>query len=231
MENLSKVIQALGDLEQSSNYALKYGPYFFAVALLTVAPFVARAMLGGWLTNIDDPKLRNKIYEDFRYYFRKVITAGIACVAVGVMFWVFMSYRDDRHTANTVADLQSQLEKLAAIMKTMNYTAFGVIGPGVKAQDVFYETHLTDQLSIVFAKLPSPLPQSEASWLFVVLSNNELPQPLNFSIAWSQVGPNNEAPTALTLMPVRLTAAKEYTVYKFSLEGDFATIRPVNSTN
>jgi hypothetical protein len=194
-----------------------------------VAPFVARAALGGWLTKSGDAQVRARAYEDFRYYFRAAVKAGMACVAVSVAWWMFSTYREDERTAQTVVDLQSQLEKLQKTMKTMNFTAFGVIGPGVKAQDVFHQTNFTDHLSIAFAKLPYPLPQSEASWLFVVLSENELPSPLNFSIGWSQVSANNEAPTALTLMPIHLTAAsKRFGIYKFSLEGDSASIIPAN---
>lgn len=231
MDEIGKLIQALNNLEQSSSFAQKYGPYFFAVALLTVTPFVARAVLGRSMAKRSDPKTRNQAYEDFRFYFRSTVVVGIACVVVGVAWWVYSSYREDARTVHTVAELKSQLEKLEATMKAMNFTAFGVIGPGVKAHDVFYQTQFSDQLSIVFAKLPSPLSQSEASWLFVVLSDKELPPTLNFSIGWSQVGANGEVPTAPTLMPVRLIAAKRYSVYNFSLEGDRASIRPVAPTD
>lgn len=227
-DELSAIIKALNNLEQSASFAQKYGPYFFAVALLIITPFVARAVFNKSIQGADED-LKEKAYADFRFYFRSTLMVGILCVFAGVGWWLYDSYREGARTLATVTELKDELQKFQGTMKEMNFATYGVIGPGLKAHDVFYQTQFNDELSIVFAKLPSPLPQSEASWLFVVLSNKELTSPLNFSVGWSPSVATGDTPGALTLMPIHLTVAKRYDVYKFSIGSDGASIQPVSA--
>ena len=77
MSELTALMKALEQLNDSASFAAKYGPFFFAVALLIVTPFVALALfkkyIGGGAQN-------RKAYEDFRFYFRGTVMAGLACV-------------------------------------------------------------------------------------------------------------------------------------------------------
>ena len=232
-DELGGLLKALNDLEQSASFAQKYGPYFFAVALLVVTPFIAQAVFNRSIQNASDPKLKAKAYDDFRFYFRSTLTVGIFCVIAGVGWWLYDSYREGARTLTAVTDLQEKLKKFQVTMKNMNFTAYGIIGPGLKAHDVFFQTQFNNDLSIVFAKLPSPLPNSEASWLFVVLSAKELASPLNFSVGWSPSSGTADAPAAITLMPISLMVARDSNVYKFSLagQGDRAVIQPVAGPN
>jgi hypothetical protein len=223
-------VKTLNDIGQSASFAQKYGPFFFAVALLVITPFIARAVFEKSIQRTDK-RLRLKAYEDFRFYFRATVTVGIFCVFAGVGWWFYDSYREGARTLAAVAELQEKLNKNQGTIKNMNFTSYGIIGPGLKAHDVFIQTQFTEELSIVFAKLPTPLPNSEASWLFVVLSAKELASPLNFSVGWvpSTVGADADLASQAMMMPVSLMTGKKSSVYKFSLEGhgDRALIQPV----
>jgi hypothetical protein len=223
-------MKALNDIGQSAGFAQKFGPFYFAVALLVITPFIARAVFTKSIQRADK-NLREKAYDDFRFYFRSTVMVGIFCVFAGVGWWLYDSYREGARTLAAVADLQGKLNKFQGTMKNMNFTAYGIIGPGLKAHDVIFQTQFSDELSIVFAKLPSPLPKSEASWLFVVLSEKELASPLNFSVGWSPSSGTADSPAAMTLMPISLMVAKNSNVYKFSLDGqgDRALIQPVGA--
>lgn len=224
---LGAIVKALNNLEQSYSFAQKYGPYFFAVGLLIITPFVARLVFAKTIQGRGTEKLKEKAYADFRFYFRSTLSVGILCILIGVAWWLYDSYRLDNHTLATVTELKSQLQKYQDTMKDMNFAVSGVIGPGLEAQDVFYQTQFNDELSIVFAKLPSPLPQSKASWVFVVLSNKALASPLKFSVGWLP----GAVPGAQPLMlPIRLTMAKHFDVYKFIIGNDGASIQPVSTT-
>jgi hypothetical protein len=232
-DEISAFVKALNDIGQSAGFAQKYGPFFFAVALLVITPFVARAVLEKSIQRTDKA-MRQKAYEDFRFYFRATVMVGIFCVFAGVGWWLYDSYREGARTLAAVEELKERLSKNQGTIKNMNFTHYGIIGPGLKAHDVFFQTQFTEELSIVFAKLPSPLPNSEASWLFVVLSAKELASPLNFSVGWApSTGADPDPSPQVTLMPVSLMAAKKSNVYKFSLDGhgDRALIQPVGDPN
>jgi hypothetical protein len=234
-DDVGVFIKALNDIGQSAGFAQKYGPFFFAVALLVVTPFVARAVFQKSIQRADK-NMRQRAYEDFRFYFRATVAVGIICVFAGVGWWLYDSYREGSRISAAVAELKEKLTQNQSAIKNMNFTHFGIIGPGLKAHDVFFQTQFTDELSIVFAKLPSPLPNSEASWLFVILSPKELASPLNFSVGWTSgagAAANPDPASQVTLMPVSLIAAKNTNVYKFSLDGrgDRALIQPVGDPN
>lgn len=233
-DEISAFVKALNDIGQSASFAQKYGPFFFAVALLVITPFIARAVFQKSIQRADK-NMRQRAYEDFRFYFRATVMVGIVCVFTGVGWWLYDSYREGARTLAAVADLQKKLSDNQGTIKNMNFTTYGIIGPGLKAHDVFFQTQFTEELSIVFAKLPSPLPNSEASWLFLVLSAKELASPLNFSVGWIPGTGGADTNLALQpmLMPVRLMAGKKTNVYKFSLDGqgDRAIIQPVGEPN
>lgn len=232
-DEISTFIKALNDIGQSASFAQKYGPFFFAVALLVITPFVARAVFEKSIQRTDK-NMRQRAYEDFRFYFRATVAVGILCVFAGVGWWLYDSYREGARTLAALSELREKLSKDQGTIKNMNFTAYGIIGPGLKAHDAFFQTQFTEELSIVFAKLPSPLPNSEASWLFVVLSAKELASPLNFSVGWAPGSGAEPDPTPqVTLMPVSLIAAKNRNVYRFSLDGsgDRALIQPVGDSN
>jgi hypothetical protein len=66
--------------------------------------------------------------------------------------------------------------------------------------------------------------QSEASWLFVVLSNKALTSPLKFSVGWSPA----TAPGGPWMLPIRLTMMpKHFDVYEINFGNDFASVQPV----
>lgn len=233
-DEISAFVKAINDIGQSASFAQKYGPFFFAVALLVITPFIARAVFQKSIQRTDKA-MRQRAYEDFRFYFRATVMVGIVCVFAGVGWWLYDSYREGARTLAAVADLQKKLSDNQGTIKNMNFTTYGIIGPGLKAHDVFFQTQFTEELSIVFAKLPSPLPNSEASWLFLVLSAKELASPLNFSVGWlpSTGTADADFSSQVRMMPISLTAAKKTNVYKFSLDGqgDRAIIRPVGEPN
>jgi hypothetical protein len=226
-EELSTLVNALNQMEQSASFAEKYGPYFFAVALLVIAPFICRTVFAGSLGG-KDPVLRKRASEDFRFYFRSTVMVGIVCVLAGVGWWLYENYREDARTVATVAELKAKLEKFEALTKSMNFAAYGIVSDGIKAQDIFYANLINPQISVVFAKLPANILNSEASWFFVVLSNQELPSALDISVGWSQHGDGPE-PASILNMPMRLLLAKKYGLYKFSLGQDAATIQPISN--
>lgn len=233
-DEISAFVKALNDIGQSASFAQKYGPFFFAVALLVITPFIARAVFQKSIQRTDK-SMRQKAYEDFRFYFRATVMVGIVCVFAGVGWWLFDSYREGARTLAAVADLQKKLSDNQGTIKNMNFTTYGIIGPGLKAHDVFFQTQFTEELSIVFAKLPSPLPNSEASWLFLVLSAKELASPLNFSVGWlpSTGAADTDFSSQVRMMPISLMAAKKTNVYRFSIDGqgDRAIIQPVGEPN
>ncbi|MGN6570927.1 MAG: hypothetical protein ACTHLO_05890 [Pseudolabrys sp.] len=227
MDQISAFVKALDDLEKSASFAQKYGPYFFAVALLVVTPFIARAVFDKSIARTDK-KLREEAYADFRLYFRSTLAVGIFCVIAGVGWWLYDSYREGARTLQTVTDLKGKLQNFEATMKTMNFTAFGVIGPGLKAHDVFYRTDLNGELTIALAKLPIPLPNSEASWLFVILSDKQLKSPMDFSVGYASTEGGDSPKVPQALMPMHIDLAQNNRIYSFSLEGQGgrASIKP-----
>jgi hypothetical protein len=161
-DEISAFVKALNDIGRSAGFAQKYGPFFFAVALLAITPFVARAIFEKSIQRTDKA-MRQKAYEDFRFYFRATEMVGIFCVFAGVGWWLCDSYREGARTLAAVEDLKERLSKDQGTIKNMNFTHYGIIGPGLKAHDVFFQIQFTGELSIVFAKHPAPLPNSKAS--------------------------------------------------------------------
>jgi len=220
-EELGGILSALNQLEQSASLAQKYGPYFFALALLVIAPFICRKIFQESLHSADaDERLRAS--QDFRFYFRLCVVGGMFCVFAGVGWWTYENYRERARTVAQVAELKTKLEKFDAIMKGMNFAAYGTISDGVPADDVLIANMFDPNMSIVFAKLPNKSLHSEASWFFVVLSKQELPPTLEFNVGWRphEVGGEYDVRTQLML-------GKNNGQYKFSPHQDPAIIRPI----
>jgi hypothetical protein len=223
-DDLSATINALNQLEQSASLAQKYGPYFFAVALLVVAPFICRKIFQDSLHSQDADE-RQQARGDFRFYFRATVMLGVFCVLAGVGWWLFENYRENSRTVAQVAELKSQLQKIDAIMKTMNFATFGVISAGLPADDVLTANMFDNNMLIAFAKLPVDPRQPEAKWLFVVLSNQELPPTLNFNVGWQ---PHNITQSVPLQARLKLGKSKDDR-YKFSPDQDPATIEPISN--
>lgn len=220
-DDLNSLINALNQLEQSAGLAQKYGPYFFAVALLVVAPFICRKIFQDSLHSADaDERLQAR--GDFRFYFRATVSLGVFCVVAGVGWWLFENYRESSRTAAQVAELKAQLQKIDATMQTMNFAASGVISAGLPADDVLSANMFDPNMLIAFAKLPLDPRQPDAKWLFVVLSNQELPPVLDFNVGWQ---PHNIAQSVP--LQARLKLGKKNERYKFSPDQDPAVIEPI----
>lgn len=226
-DELGAIVNSLNQLEQSASFGEKYGPYFFAVALLVVAPFISRAVFAGSLASAD-ATVRERALEDFRFYFRSTVMVGIFCVVAGVGWWIYENVRESARTQAKVAELTTQLQKFETLVKSMNFASYGVISAGIKADDIFYATLVNPQMSVYFAKLPAAVINSEASWLFVVLSNQELPKTLEINVGWSHRADSGDAGAILS-MPTRLLLGKNNGQYKFSLDQDAASIRPISN--
>ena len=225
-DEIGALLKALNNLQNSASFGEKYGPYFFAVALLIVTPFVCRVIFAGSLGSAD-PAVRQDALKEFRFYFRSTVAVGIICVLAGVGWWPYDSYRESARTLATVTQLKAKLEKFDAQMKTMNFAAYGVISAGIQPEDVFYETLINPQMSIVFANLPAKVRNSQASWFFVILSNRQLPPVLDFNVGWSTHDGNGVPTGQIQFVPTRIQLAKKYGYYKFSFGERAAIIQPL----
>jgi hypothetical protein len=177
---LTTLINALDKLNDSASFAAKYGPFFFAVALLIVTPFGALAMFKKFLGERSGSRSYQSAYEDFRFYFRGTVVAGLACLTVGVAWWLFDSYREGERTKQLVADLGRQVSGLQTAIAEKKYAVVGVIVDGIKESDEFIPTFV-DQQTIVFSRVPPT-----NNLFFVVLSDEAIPKDLNMMVSWAQ---------------------------------------------
>ncbi len=224
-KELNVILNAINSLQQSTSIAEKYGPYFFALALLIVAPFLCRAVFAKEIDRARDADVRRKAYADFRLYFRSTLAAGLFFSLAAVGWWLYENLREEARTSQALAELKIQLAAINQTMEKMHFAASGVISEGLSPEDVFITTFTTtSDISIVFAKLPTAMFQSEASWYFVVMSNKELPPSLDTTVGYSLQGA--EKPMIVN-MPIHLTfGEKSDFYYKFSFSGNVADVRP-----
>lgn len=221
-DELTAAINALNQLEQSASFAQKYGPYYFAVALLIVAPFVCRAIFSSAFNSTNEAA-RTAAYADFRLYLRTVLLLGSLCIVAGVGWWLFENYRENNRTLAAVEELKTKLAKVDSTLHNMTYAIAGVISTGLNPQDVLYLTIPNSDMSIVFAKLPQ-----SAAWYFVVMSDKELPPSLEISVVYSQYDEDPRKQPILRTIPVRLQFGKRFGSYKFSFDNSTAVLQPVN---
>jgi hypothetical protein len=222
-DEIGVIIDALGKLGDGASFAQKFGPYYFALLLLAVGPFICRAALYGSL-NAKDASSRTRAYEDFRFYLRSVVKLGAFCVVAGVGWFLFDNYRQGSQTVQVLAELKARVEKLDGTLKNMNYVVAGVISSGLKPKDELYMTMANGDVSIVFAKLP----QSTSQWYFVVMSNSELPKTLDTYVAWSQTGDDGQQPSSVLTIPIKFSFGKKFGTYRFSFEDSMGRLQPVN---
>jgi hypothetical protein len=222
-EELSSILDALTKLGDSASFAQKFGPYYFALLLLAIGPFICRAALASSLA-AKEANVRTRAYEDFRFYLRSVVKLGAFCVIAGVGWFLFDNYRESGKTVATLAELKAKVEKLDGTLKNMNYVAAGVIASGLKPKDELYVTMGNSDISIVFAKLP----QSTSQWYFVVTSNTELPKTLDTFVAWSQTSDDGQTPASVLTIPIKLSFGKKFGSYKFSFEDSVGRLQPMN---
>ena len=180
MPELTTLIDALDKLNDSASFAAKYGPFFFAVALLIGTPFVALAAFKKFLGPRAAGKQYQTAYEDFRFYFRGTVVAGLVCLAVGVGWWVFDSFRESQRTQELVADLAKQISGLQAAIAEKKYAVVGVIVDGIKESDEFIPSFASQQ-TIVFSRVPPT-----NNLFFVVLSDQAIPKDLSMMVSWGQ---------------------------------------------
>jgi hypothetical protein len=220
-DELTAAINTLNQLEQSASFAQKYGPYYFAVALLIVAPFVCRAIFSSAFNSTNEAA-RAAAYADFRLYLRTVLLLGSLCIVAGVGWWLFENYRENNRTLAAVEELKTKLAKVDSTVHNMTYAIAGVILDGLNPQDVLNLTIQNSDMSVVFAKLPQ-----SAAWYFVVMSDKELPQTLDISVAYSQFNEDPTKPPILRLIPVRLQFGKKFGNYKFSFNNSTGVLQPM----
>ncbi len=246
MDELNLIVDAVNKLDQSAASAQKYGPFFFALALLIVGPLLCRAVFSKSLSaakhSAKDPE-----YQDFRFYFRSTIAVGLFCVVAGVAWFFFENFRQVEHTRTLVGELKKKVvtleeeekTKLAALDEEMKkkvaelklelkgkyYTFAGLISTVIEPNDEFFQTTVGSQLSIIFTRVP----QSRNIWFFAVISENQVPSPYDLFVGWSQRGENGEPPQSINNIPLQLTLAqKKFSNYRFSLAGDTATLEPID---
>lgn len=138
--NLDDLIKALDAMHRASGFAHQYGPYFFAVTLLLLVPFVALAVFKYASQKTPDGELRAHAYEDFRLYFRCTIFAGFACVFVGVAVWVYENFRQVQQLRPTIENLSEQVKTLNAALGEKKYIVVGLIADGINESDEFAVT-------------------------------------------------------------------------------------------
>lgn len=215
--DLTNIASSLDKLASSASFAAKYGPFFFAVALLVVTPFVALAIFKKFLNPSSAARKSQPAYEDFRFYFRGTVTAGLLCVAVGVGWWVFDNYSHGEDTRNNLTELQQRLVELQNMLAEMQYTRVGVIVNGADPTDEIlpYDSR---GMSIYFGRIPST-----GNLFFAVLSNTVIPSDLNVTVLWGQRG------IRMTPIPLKMILAKNPKEYrlKFDPQGLGALIQPL----
>lgn len=219
---LEQINTTLDRLNESASFAAKFGPFFFAVALLVVTPFAALIMFRKFLGPASSGRHYQRSYEDFRFYFRSTIIAGLACVVVGVGWWLFDSYREGRRTQQLVADLQGQVTTLAAAVGEKQYAAAGMIVRGVATSDEltpFYQSGMT----VVFGRIPRT-----NSIFFVVLSDVAIPKDLTLVVEWTQIDLANRIPPLLLSLTMRLGRPFGQYSFKFDEQKAAASIQPLS---
>jgi hypothetical protein len=221
MDELNAIVGALAKLEQPASFAQKYGPFFFAVLLLVLAPFLCRLLFaksfGQKKQRASDPE-----YQDFRFYFRSTIVAGLICTALGVLWFFYENYNQVTQTNVLVAELKKKVTDLEGELKGRYNTVAGLISAGLEPEDQLH-AFLDPQRSTVVARAP----ESKNSWFFIIISDDALTSPFEVNLGWSRVGTEAGTQPVVTI-PVQITTQKRFANYRFSLAGgDTAKLEPL----
>jgi hypothetical protein len=222
-DDLSAIIKALNEISQQATLAHKYGPFFFAIALLVVAPFVCLAIFKRSIAGTSEARLRDKAYTDFRFYFRSAIIVGIFCVFAGVAWWFYESYRQVDRTNETVRELQNKLGVVEAAIQEKKYAIVGVIMDGIKDSDEFVPT-LGGQNTVVFSRLPD-----SNSLFFIILSNDQIAGNMELLVSWRQYDEATRARTRVVALPIQLTVIKgQIGKYRFLFDKSVGKLQPLS---
>src|SRR4051794_26696841 len=101
--------EVVGILEQGSNAAAKFGPFFFAFLFLFVVPFLISVVYKNLFASTKDPQIRDSLASDFKFYFRATVIAGLVSTAVGTSSWLFLTYKDSEFKSDTFAGLKQHV--------------------------------------------------------------------------------------------------------------------------
>lgn len=222
MDELTSLLKSLDELNKSVEFAYKYGPYFFAIFLLIVAPFVWVTVFKRWIGNSTDKRLHDKVYGDVRVYLRATFVGGIACVLIGVLVWVYENYHRVDGVIKTIPELKAQIEQLHRVTGEKKYTVAGMITNGIGANDEFQQA--ISDMTIVFSRLPAT-----NSVFFLILSDDKIPDVLDFLIPFGQFDPKSNVRTPLVMIPLRVTVRKGSGIgsYRFLFDDQQAKLQPL----
>jgi hypothetical protein len=220
MDELKAVTDALLKVGQSAPFAQQYGPYYFALALLVVGPFICRVVF--W-KSLQGGAANNPAYQDFRFYFRSTVIAGLMCVAGGVGWFFYDNYYRMSQTVALMAELRLKVTALEGDLKNRYNTVAGIISTGLAPTDELHVTMIDSQRCIVFARVH----QSSNLWIFAVISEKELDAPV--MVAWSSTagGSPGAGGPQIHWVPMRIVAHKKFGLYKFSFAGAEAKLEPL----
>jgi len=222
LSDLTPLLKALEELNTSAGFAQRYGPFFFAIALLVLTPFVALVIFKRFIGDTSAGQMHQRAYDDFRFYFRLTVVGGLVCVGVGVAWWVYENFRQVGQTQQLVAGLTKQVGELQSAISDKKYAVVGVIMDGVKENDEF--THsLGGQRTIVFSRMPET-----NSLFFVVLSDDQIPNNLDVMVTWGQHDEVTRIPTRKVTLPLQLTVAGKNVIgrYRFMFDQQVGKLQP-----
>ena len=220
---IKSIEELLRQIADTASFAQKYGPYYFAVALLLLAPVIYRAVFKSAFDPTADLELRRETYQDFRFYLRTTLLLGSLFAIAASGWWFYEGYRESARMSQAIIDLKKELAARLQESKQMNYTVSGLISDGIRPADEFHISLINDKLSIVFARIPTERP----TWFFVLMSDQQLPPELDFNIAWSQIDLERKQRTSVAMLPIRLKVGERYGNYKFSFENQIGRIQPI----
>jgi hypothetical protein len=220
--DLDSLIKLIDEINKTAGFAYKYGPFYFAVALLILIPFVAIAVFKQASSHMREGRPRQNAYDDFRFYFRSTVAVGLACVVVGVGWWVFENFRQVQRVQETVVELGKQLRQLKAAVSEKKYAVVGVVMDGIRDHDEFVPT-LNTEHTIVFSRVPPT-----NSLFFVVLSNEQIPNNLELIVSWRQFDETNRTSTRVVSLPIQVTVVRN-TIgrYRFRFDKQIGMLQPL----
>jgi hypothetical protein len=223
LSDLTPLVKALEELNNSAGFALKYGPFFFAIALLVLTPFVALVVFKRFIGDTSAEHMHQHAYDDFRFYFRLTVVGGLLCVGAGVGWWLYENYRQVGQTQQLVAELTKQVGELQSAISDKKYAVVGVIMDGVKEYDEFIPT-LSGQQTVVFTRMPET-----NNLFFVVLSDDQIPNTLDVLVMWGQYDEMTRTRTRIVPLPLQLSVAGKNVIgrYRFIFDQQVGKLKPI----
>jgi hypothetical protein len=212
---ISALVDALDKINNSASFAYKYGPFFFAVTLLVVAPFIALAIFTRSAGKSGNGRNYQQAYDDFRFFLRSSVLVGFVCVAVAVGWWIYQSYHEVGQTKTLVADLTRQVRALKEAIAEKKYAVIGLIVDGVREHDEFTPTFSDQKRTIFFSRLPQT-----NDLLFLVLSDEDIPPTLEMVVSWGQYDHAANTRSRPVSLPIQMKLTRQgIGQYRFKLDG------------